>query len=280
MPRLKVMTLRLSGHWEDWPARRERLLLFLQNEEIDVLLLQQVDECPWRLSQAEEVAYMTGYGISFAGARRFPFWPTVANGLAIVSRYPMTNLLAREIAPPVNPLFNTAARRISHRVELGLDGLTVIVYNTHFPDTPDERLKAAERLWSQVAQEEAVLVVVAGSLGASPREPAIDFLQGKGVMNGGLRGELVDAWHTAGVGPPETFPSAAPRERFDYIFYQAEPSVSVQEVRVFGRHPMEMADHAAVVATFTISPAPEHIFPLEDAPVASLQPTGGGRREL
>ena len=277
MPRVKVMTLQLSGNWEDWPARRERLLLFLQNEEIDVLLLQQIEERPWRLNQAEEIAYLTGYGVSFAAARRFPLFPAVASGMAIVSRYPMSNLLTRELFPPANPLFNTAERRISHRVELGLDGLTIIVYNTHFPGTPEQRVKAAERLWTQVTQEEAVLVIVAGSFCATPTEHAITFLQGQGALNGSLPCNLTDAWRTAGIGPPETYPSHTPRERVDYIFYQAEPSVTVQEVRVFGRHPMEMSSHAAVVATFAISPAAERDLPLADEPVATLEPTGGGK---
>jgi len=280
MPRVKVMTLQLSGNWEDWPARRERLLLFLQNEEIDVLLLQQIEERPWRLNQAEEIAYLTGYGISFAASRHVPLFPSVANGIAIVSRFPMSNLLTREVTPAAIPFINTTARRISHRVELALDGLTVIVYNTHFPASPERRLQAAERLWSQVAQEEAVLVIVAGSFGAAPQEQTIGFLQGHGPRHSGIPCNLTDAWRTAGIGPPETYPSHDPRERVDYIFYQAEPSVTVQEARVFGRHPMEMSDHAAVVATFAISPTTERDFPLEDEPVASLEPTGGGRRSL
>jgi endonuclease/exonuclease/phosphatase family metal-dependent hydrolase len=164
-------------------------------------------------------------------------------------------------------------------VELGLDGLSVVVYNTHFPLDIKAREQAALRLWDQVAQEEAVLVIVGGDFNAMPNERSIAYLQGK-IDIDGRRGGLVDAWHTAGIGPPETFPSAEPKSRLDYLFYQSEPSVVVQEARVIGRRPVEMSDHAAVLATFSISSASDHDFPLADAPVESLEPTGGGSSGL
>lgn len=276
MPRLKVMTLHLDSIREDWSARRDRLLLFLQSEEVDVLLLQQVAERPWRLNQAEEIAYLSGYGMSFAACRQIVPWPPVADGLAILSRYPMTNVLSREIISPPGLLgWASRKRRISQRVELSLDGMTVIVYNTRFPLDPDEQVTAAERLWGQVTQEEAILVVVGGNFYTQPQGRAVGFLQGREKV-GTLRGALVDAWHTAGVGPSETYPSHTPRERLDYVFYLAEPAVVLQEARVIGRRPVEMSDHAAVLATFLISPPQEHEYPLMDNPVVSLEPTGGG----
>ena len=60
------------------------------------------------------------------------------------------------------------------------------------------------------------------------------------------------------------------------IFYQAEPSVIVQEVRVIGRQPVEMSDHAAVVTTFSISPTRDQELPFVEEPIGSLEPTGGG----
>lgn len=273
MARLKVMTLNLWGFRGDWAARRDRLLLFLQNEEIDVVFLQEVEQRPWRMHQAEEIAFLTGYGMSFTPAHRFFPWPSFSNGLAILSRYPMSNLLVREVSPPASMLApGTGERRVTHRVELGLDSLSVVLYNTHFPLDPQARMRAAQRLWEQVAQEEAVLVIVGGDFNAPPTEQSIAFLQGK-IDIDGKRGELVDAWHTAGIGPPETFPSAEPRARIDYLFYQAEPSVVVQEARVVGRRPVEMSDHAAVVATFSISPSHDREIPLAEAPVETLEPT-------
>ncbi|MHB0939344.1 MAG: endonuclease/exonuclease/phosphatase family protein [Armatimonadota bacterium] len=276
MARLKVMTLNLWGFRGDWTARRDRLLLFLQNEEIDVLLLQEVEQRPWRMHQAEEIAYLTGYGMMYAPAHRFFPLPLVSNGLAILSRYPMTNPLTREVCASAGMFASGAGeRRVTQRVELGLDSLSVVLYNTHFPLDPKARIPAAQRLWEQVAQEEAVLVIVGGDFNAPPSENSIAFLQGK-IDVAGKRGGLVDAWHTAGIGPPETFPSAEPRARIDYLFYQAEPSVVVQEARVVGRRPVEMSDHAAVIATFSISSSSDHEYPFSEAPVDALEPTGGG----
>ena len=276
MARLKVTTLNLWGFRGDWPARRDRLLLYLQNEEIDVLLLQEVEQRPWRMHQAEEIAYLTGYGMAYAPAHKFFPWPSVSNGLAILSRYPISNQFVREVCPSTGMFAaGSGERRVTHRVELGLDGLSVVVYNTHFPLDPLARKMAAHRLWDQVVQEEAVLVIVGGDFNALPAEDSVAFLQGKVAMEG-KRGGLVDAWHTAGVGPSETFPSTEPRARIDYLFYLAEPSVVVQEARVVGRRPVEMSDHAAVMATFSISSASDRDLPLLDAPVETLEPTGGG----
>ncbi len=272
MARLKVMTLHLHGYSGDWPTRRDRLLLFLQNEEVDVLLLQEVQERPWRLSQAEELAYLSGYGMLYSPAHRYVFWPIVANGLAILSRYPMSNQFVRSIAPATG-LFPgpDGERRVSQRVELAMEGFSVVVYNTNFPTAAPVQPTAAQRLWEQVAQEEALLVVVGGNFNVPPQHDAIAFLQGK-IAVANKRGGLADAWTTAGIGPAETFPSAAPSARLDYIFYQAEPAVVVQEARVIGRRPVEMADHAAVIATFSISHATEHELPFDAQPVATLEP--------
>lgn len=280
MARLKIMTLNLHGMRGTWPARRERLLLFLQCEEIDVLLLQGVEERPWRLNQAEEIAYLSGYGMIYAPAHLLFPWPPVSNGLAILSRLPISQPFVREVAPP-RGLFTppTDQRRVAQRVELALDTLSVVLFNTHFPLDEPGRTHAALRLWEQVAQEEAILVVVGGHFAAAPSETSLTFLQGKEPLEG-RRGALVDAWHTAGIGPAETFPSTDPRARLDYVFYQAEPSVVVQEVRVVGRRPAEMSDHAAVLATFSITPASDKDFTLEDAPVDALEPTGGGSSGL
>ena len=228
------------------------------------------------MHQAQEIAYLTGYGMSFAPAHRFFPWPSIANGLAILSRYPISNQITREVCAPTGIFApGSGERRVTQRVELNLDSLSVVLYNTHFPLDRNAREWAVLRLWEQVVQEEAVLVIVGGDFNAMPNENSIAFLQGK-LMLEGKRGGLVDAWHTAGIGPPETFPSTEPRARIDYLFYQAEPSVVVQEARVVGRRPVEMSDHAAVVATFSISSSSNRDFPLTEAPVETLEPTGGG----
>lgn len=276
MPRLKVMTLNLSGYRGQWPARRDRLIELMQSEEIDVLLLQEVAERPWRPNQALELALMTGYMVAYATSQRYFPWPTFSTGLAILSRFPLSNQIACEISPPRSLIPSSAdERRISQRVEVAMDGMSVVIYNTQFPLTMMECVPAAYRLWGQVVQEEAVLVVVGGNFNTLPEEKPILFLQGNIPLEG-IRGQLVDAWTTAGIGPAETFPSSAPVRRIDYVFYQAEPSVIVQETKVIGRAPTLLAEHAAVVATFSISPTRDLALPVGEEPVGSLEPTGGG----
>ncbi|HEY3416283.1 MAG TPA: endonuclease/exonuclease/phosphatase family protein, partial [Armatimonadota bacterium] len=274
MPRLRVMTLNLWGYRGDWPARRDRLINCMQQEDLDVILLQEVSERAWRANQAEEISFLTGYHMAFVPAQHFFPWPSVSEGLAILSRFPMSNFLETELFTTPH-LLPTAAneRRIAQRVEINLGGMSVVLYNTHFPLTVDARRQAAYRLWTQVVQEEVVLLVVGGDFNAPPIEESIDFLQGKIPMNG-LRGELADAWVTAGIGTAETYPTHAPRSRIDYIFYQAEPTVIVQETKVLGFPPDEMSDHGAVVATFSISPTRDTIAPPQEEPVGSLEPTG------
>jgi endonuclease/exonuclease/phosphatase family metal-dependent hydrolase len=277
MPRLKVMTLNLWGYRGDWPARRARLVQCMQDEEIDVVLLQEVAEKALHPNQAWELSQLTGYAMLFTPAQRFFPWPSVSTGLAVLSRFPISNPLITEILPSSSLIPSGAGeRRIAQRVELSLDGMSVVLYNTHFPADTVVRSTVAQRLWSQVIQEESVLIVVGGDFNAHPQEEAITFLLG-GVPLHGMRGTLVDAWVTAGIGPPNTYPAERPDARIDYILYQAEPSVVLQECRVIGQADAAMSDHAAVVATFAISPSHEHITPLEEEPVATLEPTGGGR---
>lgn len=248
----------------------------MQNEEIDVVLLQEVAERGWRPNQAEEIAHLTGYGVGFAAAQRYFPWPAISTGIAVLSRFPMTNHLIMELCAPAGLIpLGMNERRVAQRVEISLDGMSVVIFNTHFPLTAEGRLASALRLWGQIVQEEAILVIVGGDLNARPDEAAITFLQGK-VPQAGMRGTLVDAWVTAGIGPAETFPAASPQARIDYILYQGEPAVAVQETKVVGLPPQEMSDHAAVVATFSISPPRGREMPFEEEPVASLEPTGGG----
>lgn len=272
MPRLKVMTLNVWGFHGRWEARRDRLIAALQEEEIDVLLLQAVADCGWRLNQAVELASMTGYAMQYLSAQRYFPWPSVATGLAILSRFPIANPGGEELAPP-SGLFPMGARerRVAQRVELSLDQMSVVIYNTHFPLDSQTRLMAAQRLWRRIAREEAVLVVAGGDFHARADEDAVRFLQGQIPLDA-QRGELTDAWITAGIGAAETYPTYAPQARIDYIFYQCEPSIMVQETKVIGCQPYEFSDHAAVIATFSISPTREPEMPEEVEPVATLEP--------
>ncbi|MHB9129795.1 MAG: endonuclease/exonuclease/phosphatase family protein [Armatimonadota bacterium] len=271
------MTLNLRGFRGDWPTRRDRIIQVMHDEEIDVILLQEVAEQGWRTNQALEISMMTGYAVAFVPAHRYFPWPSVATGLGILSRFPLSNQFANEIYPPTGFLpIGNGQRRILQRVEANLSGLSVVLCNTHFPAERKARLTASHHLWSQLLQEEAVLVVVGGDFHADPDEECLNFLQGKTMLDG-QRGELVDAWITAGIGPAATYPSNAPEKRVDYLLYQAEPSVIVQETKVIGQSPAEMSDHAAVVATFSISPTRDPQMPFEEEPVASLEPTGGGK---
>jgi endonuclease/exonuclease/phosphatase family metal-dependent hydrolase len=272
MPRLKVMTLNLWGFHHQWDTRRDHLMAAMQAEEIDVLLLQEVADRGWRLNQAVELATMTGYAMMYQPAQLFFPWPTVATGLAILSRFPMANPRGTELVPPRGLLpVGPNERRIAQRVELALDTMSVVIYNTHFPLDPDSRALAASRLWEQIAREDAVLVVAGGDFNARPDEDAVRFLQGIVPLDT-RRGQLVDAWVTAGIGDAETYPADAPRARIDYIFYQAEPSIIVQETKVIGQKPYALSDHAGVVTTFAISPTHEPELPEEVEPVATLEP--------
>ncbi len=271
------MTVNLWGYRGDWSARRDRLIGAMQSEEVDVVLLQDVAERGWRPNQAGEIAYLTGYAMAYVPAQRYFPLPSISTGLGVLSRFPISNQLETEISPG-SGLFTAGAeeRRVAQRVELSLDGMSVLIYNTHFPTHPEVRTDAAQRLWRQVMQEEAVLIVVGGNFNAPPEEPCIAFLQGRTPLDA-QRAELTDSWTVAGVGPAATYPVETPAQRLDYIFYQAEPTVIVQEVKTIGGHPAAFSDHLAVVATFTISPSREPTAPFEEEPTGALEPTGGGR---
>ena len=274
MPRIKIMTLNLWGYRGRWGERRNRLIRMIKQEEIDILLLQEVAERAWHPNQGLELARLSGYAMEYVPAKRVFSWPAVSSGLAILSRYPISNQLVIEIMPAKGVMpKGEKSRRILQRAEISLDGLTLTVINTHLPVLHDARLLATTRLWTQVAQEESTFVFVGGDFNARPEDPAIQFLQGEMELEG-VSGSLIDCWPQAGVGTEMTFPSDKPRARIDYIFYIAEPAVIVREVKVLGFAPDVLSDHAGVVATFDISPTAEQAISFDDEPVNSLEQVG------
>ena len=276
MPRLKVMTLNLWGFRGDWPARRDRLVQLLQNEEIDVLLLQEVAERPWRLNQALEIAYLTGYMMAYAPAQRYFPWPSVSTGLAILSRFPMSNPLAGKSSPDRHLPAGASERRMAQRVEVSLDGMSVVLYNTHFPS---RRMTASggSRLWGQVMQEEAVLVMVGRRFQcAAQRRIRSPSCKGRSPRRQARRaGRRLD---TAGIGPRGNLPQHRRRRAHRlHLLPGRTLGDGAGSASVVGRRPVGDVRprrggghllHLAAVATSD--------YRSTRNPGRSLEPTGGG----
>ncbi len=168
----------------------------------DVLAMQEIG-VDWnmgeRVHQPEVIAEAIGLPYhTFAGAL------TDADGgqfgIALVSRYPMTDISVE----------NLPQERDEQRVLLSVrleSPAPVRLLNTHLSIYEPERLLQAERVGAvaRVAEEP---VIVLGDLNDRPGTPVINA----------ARGGLIDCFDAVGEGDPVTFSVADPHRRIDYIF--------------------------------------------------------------
>ncbi len=223
-------------------------------------------------NQALELAMLTGYMVAYATSQRyFPGRPSPA-----VWRYSrfsreQSNCPGNYSAPGLLLFGEERRDQPARGSRPGWD--VVVLYKTHFP-------------CHRAAHHRRLSLMEPGAAGRSgtghrgrrlqcrPDERTILF--SREISLDGQYGALVDAWTIACIGRRKLSRSTAPERRIDYVFYQAEPSVIVQETKVLGRHPMPLSEHAAVVAT-SPSPPPATSAAIRRRTCRSLEPTGGGK---
>lgn len=195
---LRVMTYDI-GHGERQGL--EALAAVIRAESPDLVGLADVDQGAPRTSgvdQAERLGQLTGMANLFRAASSSG--DAGANGVALLSRYPMSG--GERVTLP-----SSGEPRIVSTVDLDVgSGATLKVAVT--------ALDAAEA--SRAAQVSEVTKVLGasprsillGSLGGEPSEPSIVTLSA--AMN--------DAWSLVSDGGGATFPADAPTRRLDYVF--------------------------------------------------------------
>lgn len=124
---MRVATLNLWGRFADWPRRREQLARELPPLEIDVYLLQEVVCGDGKGDQLHEVAELLGYEWTARVIAEQREHETEEEGVAIVSRLPLTHVAVFPLPPSHPP---------RHRLEATVESVRVLTF--HAAVSPDE----------------------------------------------------------------------------------------------------------------------------------------------
>jgi endonuclease/exonuclease/phosphatase family metal-dependent hydrolase len=124
---IRIATLNLWGRFADWPRRRDRLARQLPALEIDVYLLQEVVCGDGKGDQLRDVAELLGYEWTARVVAEQREHETEEEGVAIVSRHPLTDVAVFPLPPSHPP---------RHRLEATVESVRVLTF--HAAVSPDE----------------------------------------------------------------------------------------------------------------------------------------------
>lgn len=195
----------------------------LERHRPDVVLLNEVGWNGWRLRRlARALEANTASGLRFLGRG-------VTN--AVLVRAPWRLLGSRTIRLSRRG----GPRRGLVAALLGRSGHRLTAASVHLGLSDPERLAHARDLTDRILPELRAPVLLGGDLNEPPEGRAASWLTDR----------MWDAFARAGEGPGETFPSADPRARIDYLLLPEEVGV----VRAFvDTDAGEASDHLSLVA--------------------------------
>lgn len=210
-----------------------RIARLIEELDVDVVTLQEVDSVTARtgmVDQTRALADLTGMQAAFG---RFMDYDGGAYGMAVLSRWPMTE--ATNWALPEGPEPRSA---LAVRVRSPLSGRETIVVGVHLYGSPDERLLQVSALQDRM-RGQTTPTILAGDFNSSP---------GSDVLN-----QLAFGWTVAEKGEDHlTFPSYAPDREIDFIVYRPAEAFQMIEQRLLDE-PV-MSDHRPLVATIELRP--------------------------
>ncbi len=219
-------------------------------ERPDAIAVQEIGR-----RQADTLATMLRWHHCWA-RKHYPYSPVLwhlAEGLAIMSPHRLSGTTNRSLSPERSTWTHRHRIVLATSVQRAGDrdrgdpagdpaGDTVRIYNVHLAAgrRADERIAQAGRVAALITAQRSSLTVVAGDLNAGSDVEVIRELHRGGV-------------HDPGGGP--TFPSIAPRARFDFIL--------IPDASVFTRRHepdvddwQHLSDHLPVTIDFAPMPQP------------------------
>ncbi len=206
---LRILSLNL---WHDFPRfwrQRERLELVaaeVRRQNVDVVCLQEAWWTPRTGSAVRYLSKRTGMEYAYLRANGNKRAILFEEGVAILSRYPLRDIVWSELQPRAGPF--------EHRVVLGATVGEVRIYVTHLTNG-DRRVNHAQAGALQAFVEDPVHIpaVVVGDFNAPPESPTIRALTRHWVDAGSEPGTS-----TCCVNPRSD--NAVPKayKRIDYAF--------------------------------------------------------------
>jgi len=250
-------------------ANRETAIAALHPQQADLIGLQEIDleaQRSYRQNQVDDLAKALGMRAAAVGVNwdknyvPFPFWPlnqqfghTVA-AQALFSRYPITHserILLEKVAS--QPFYYQAfyLDRVAQVVQIDINGKPLVVINVHLEafDEPTRRkqTQVVKDLAEDYADQYPVLLI--GDFNSSltrstEANPTINLLLQSTQFQSAVPVEqLRDQSHL-------TFPSNAPVDIFDYIFYTPE-RIEILESQVITAA-AQASDHLPLLAKFRL----------------------------
>lgn len=233
-PKWKIMTYNIH-HGADAQEnnRLEEMGNFFRNTSADIITLQEVDSVTSRSNKIDQMKVLAGItGFHYAFVRHFAF-DGGAYGLGILSRFPIEDVRQFRL-PLLHPNKLRSSTALIVATIILPTGQKLDVASAHFALDQSSRLQqAADCRRILTALQNPLLFT--GDFNAMPNSPEISSIK---------------EWaFPADKRSRNTFPSAKPVRKIDYIF--AKPSTSIRFIRqnVFD---VEYSDHCPAMATFAV----------------------------
>ncbi|NNM31911.1 MAG: hypothetical protein HKO53_02545 [Gemmatimonadetes bacterium] len=208
-----------------------RVADFIQALDPDLVALQEVDSVAQRtgrVDQTAELARMTGLHGHFG---RFMSYQGGAYGMAVLSRWPVTDVTNWRLTDGEEP--RTA---LGVRVRLPASGEELLIVGIHFYRTEAERLAQASDLEAVLAEEPGP-VILAGDFNSTP---------GSAVME-----RLEEGWRLLDKGEDRlTFSSFDPVREIDFVLVRPADRFEVLDHRPL--HEPVISDHRPLWTEFVL----------------------------
>jgi len=197
----------------------------------DIVTLQEIDSNTrrtGRVDQAARLGDLTGMEHAFG-----PFMDYRGGeyGMAILSRWPIIEVVNHRLPPGEEPRSTLAAR-----IRLPGDGGEVIVAGVHFYRTEQERFSQAREV-VDIFEQELTPVILAGDFNSRRGDRVMDV--------------IAHHWLLPDKTPPiETFPSDGPEREIDFIGYRPADRFEMLEYRVLDER--ITSDHRPVLMVLRV----------------------------
>lgn len=213
-PTVRVLSYNIKhGEGMDREVDLERAAAVIRAARPDIVTLQEID---WNTSRTERVDQAARLGDLTGMEHAFgPFMEYQGGeyGMAILSRWPIVEVVNHELPPGEEPRSILAAR-----IRLPGGAGEVIVAGVHFYRTEQERFRQAREVVDIFEQQETP-IILAGDFNSRRGDRVMDVIE--------------HHWFLPLKTPPtSTFPSDRPEREIDFIGYRPADRFEVLEYRV------------------------------------------------
>ena len=219
------------GRGNDGNVDLERTARVIRRLNPDVVALQEIDQKATRSGNADEAQKLAELtGLKYHAFGRFMDFQGGAYGMAIISRYPLsdvTNLRLPDGAEPRTSLIATVGTPQPFRLA-----------SVHFYANEQERIAQSTALLEFLDKRQGLPCVIAGDFNSKPESPVL---------------KRFAEWHIPAKGDDHlTFSSDKPRIEIDFILYRPDTAFVVREIDVIDE-PVA-SDHRPLTVDLSVVP--------------------------